>query len=65
MQNVIFFCVLGASFGLLAYAGEKSVFFTSYPQFLVIFAAVSLFITVASVFTDNVPELPTPTAGVD
>lgn len=63
MRTVIFFCVLGASLGLLAYAGEVSVYFTNYPKFLLIFAAASVFITAGAVFTDNVPEL--PTADVD
>lgn len=65
MRTIIFFCVLGASLGVLAYAGEKAVFFTNYKEFLLIFAAASLFITVGAVLTGNAPELPTPVAGVD
>lgn len=65
MRTAIFFCVLGASLGVLAYAGEVSIYFSNYPKFLLIFAAASLVITVAAVFTSNTPDLPTPVDGVD
>ena len=56
-MKLYFYTVFLAAIGLLLYVGERFLFFSNYPLFIVIFALVTLVITVSAILTGAAPKV--------